>query len=437
MSAAIRGARFGRAHRPSWQALARWVGLGTLVFIAPVAAAQNPPALDIDVAMDLAEAHSQALPAQQWAAMAARERAVAAGQIPDPTLRWSLDNVPIEGSAQRLLTREPMTARSVGISQAWPDEAKRRARSQRHEQDALLAWARRDARRAELRRETALAWLAVRAELQRTALLAAMQTEAALTVQAAEAAYRAGRGSQVDVFTARALPVRLDDQRLQVDTALANARSALRRWIGAAADRPLGKALPLRADPVSDPDGARLLAADPELGAAIARENSARAMADLAREERRADWSTDLRFQHRGSRFDNMVSIGVSLPLRWDPANRQQRELAARLAETAQVEAETEELRRARRAEVERWQQRWRAGLDRLAAYDQLQLPLAASRIESSLSAYRAGNGPLLAVLAARQAELALRMERVQIELDSASDEARLSTLIPPPEATR
>jgi outer membrane protein TolC len=82
-------------------------------------------------------------------------------------------------------------------------------------------------------------------------------------------------------------------------------------------------------------------------------------------------------------------------------------------------------------AEVERWHQRWRSGLARLAGVDETWLPLAAARVQAALAAYRAGSGALNAVLEARQAELALRLERVQIEFETASDWARLNTLIP------
>jgi outer membrane protein TolC len=387
------------------------------------------PALDLATAMALADTLSQAVPAQQAAALAARERAVAAGQRPDPVLRIGLDNVPIEGSTTHLLTREPTTARSIGINQALPDAAKRAARSDRFEQVARLADAQVQARRSELQRETALAWWAVHAETRRLALLAAQRTEAELTVQAAEAAYRAGRGAQAEVFMARAAPARLDDTRLQAEARLANARSALRRWVGAPADGPLADPPALTALAVPPPE--RLADLDATLQAAVAAEAAARAATRVADEERRADWSVDLRFAQRGPRYDNMVTVGLSLPLRWDPANRQDRELAARQAEALQAEAEAEELRRSRRALIERWHQGWQSGLARLAGIDGELLPLAAARTHAALAAYRAGSGALQPVLDARQAELALQLERLQVELETASNAMRLTTLNP------
>ena len=176
--------------------------------------------------------------------------------------------------------------------------------------------------------------------------------------------------------------------------------------------------------------------ADPELQVSRARERRASAAAVLAREERRADWSVDLRFQQRGPRFDNMVTLGFSLPLRWDLANRQERELSARLAQQRQAESDSVEVRRARDADLERWHQRWRIGLARLALNGEQMQPLAQDRVQAALAAYRAGSGSLQTVLEARQTALALQLERVQIELDVANDWLRLETLTFEPSLT-
>ncbi len=406
--------------------------------------------LTLHAALVAAEAYSQALPAQGAAALAARERAVAAGQRPDPVVRFGLDNVPVEGGADNLLTREPTTARSVGIVQALPDLAKRSARARRFEQDAQVAEARRQGIRSTLRRETWLAWLQAWTETRRVGLIDAQRLEADRAQSAADAAYRAGRGPQTDLFIARAMLARLADRRLQAEAAAINARASLRRWIGDAADRPLAidasgpDAQSAVSPAVAEEAGvagsaARLLAklqdGDPELQLAAAREAAARSMADVAREERRADWSVDLRFQQRGPRYNNMVTLGFSIPLRWDTANRQDRELAARLAEVDQAEAETRELQRARRAEAERWLQSVRTGRARLDNLDSAQLPLATSRTSAALSAYRSGTSSLQMVFDARQAELALQLDRLQIELETASDQARLDTLTVRPNA--
>ena len=391
--------------------------------------------LSLSDAMQAAETRSQSLPAQEWRAIAAQQRAVAAGQRPDPVLRLGLDNVPVEGGSSQRFTREPTTARSIGIVQALPGVAKREARRERFEQEAALALSRRDLQRSDLRQATALAWWTLRAELQRQALLAAQREEAGLTVAATEAAYRAGRGSQTDVFVARAAVVALDDRRLVAQTRLETARSALRRWIGERAEAPLSEPPALNQSPLNE-QATVWQALDPELRTAAARESVAESLARLAREDAAADWSVDLRFAQLGSRFDNKVSLGFSVPLRWDTANRQDREVAARRAELEQTRADTQELQRSRQADVERWQHGWRFGLQRLRLIDDQALPVQRARLQAALGAYRAGSGSLQSVLDARQAELSLQLDRLQIELDTAADWTRLDALNLPAEVS-
>lgn len=404
---------------------------GSAEFVSPLVSAP----LSLSDAMQAAEQRSRSLPAQLSKANAAGQRAVAAGQRPDPVLRLGLDNVPVEGGSNQRFTREPTTARSIGIAQALPNAAKREARRQRFEQEALLALSQRELQRSNVRQGAALAWWAVRTEAQRQVVLAAQREEASLTVAAAEAAYRAGRGSQTDVFTARSAIVALEDRQLVALTRLEAARSALRRWTGPLGDAVLSDAPALDRSPMGE-QAAAWQAQDPELQTAAARESAALAMAALAREERVADWTVDLRFAQLGSRFDNKISLGFSVPLRWDTANRQDREVAARRAELEQTRADTQELQRSRQADVERWQHGWRFGLQRLRLIDDQALPVQRARLQAALGAYRAGSGSLQSVLEARQAELSLQLERLQIELDTAADWTRLDALNLPAEVS-
>lgn len=63
--------------------------------------------------------------------------------------------------------------------------------------------------------------------------------------------------------------------------------------------------------------------------------------------------------------------------------------------------------------------------------YDASLLPLATQRSEAALASYRAGSGPLSAVLDARRGELEVRMERLRIEMDRARIWAQLNYLLP------
>lgn len=77
-----------------------------------------------------------------------------------------------------------------------------------------------------------------------------------------------------------------------------------------------------------------------------ARERVALADADVAKQDKNADWSWSLMYSKRGSQFGDMVSLGVSIPLQWDQTRKQDRDLSARLQRVEQVRLEREEMRR-------------------------------------------------------------------------------------------
>ncbi|MBV1733457.1 MAG: TolC family protein [Hydrogenophaga sp.] len=136
-------------------------------------------------------------------------------------------------------------------------------------------------------------------------------------------------------------------------------------------------------------------------------------------------------FSHRRPRFDNMVSLAVSVPLQWDRPQRQDRVLAARLARVDELQAEREERAREALAETERWLAAWRAGLEQVTLIDRERLPWARQRVDLAQAAYRGGNARLGDVLAARRMTLALEMERVELHLSTARLWARLEYLLP------
>ena len=110
--------------------------------------------------------------------------------------------------------------------------------------------------------------------------------------------------------------------------------------------------------------------------------------AGIASTARRADWSLELSYSQRGPAFSNMLSINLAIPLRWDPGQRQDRELAARLATVAQLRAQREEAQREHLAEARGWLQQWQGQRGRLAFHDSVLIPLAAQRSQAASAAY-------------------------------------------------
>src|SRR5258708_10729465 len=95
--------------------------------------------LTFEQAVHLAQERSRQLVAQDAAASAARDMAVAAEQLPDPTLTAGINNLPINGPDQFSVGRDFMTMRSIGVTQEFTRAAKRQARAPRFDPEAEAA----------------------------------------------------------------------------------------------------------------------------------------------------------------------------------------------------------------------------------------------------------------------------------------------------------
>ena len=388
--------------------------------------------LTLGEAQRLAVGRSQQLVAQDALTTAAREQAVAAGQLPDPVLKLGIDNLPADGPDRGSLTRDFMTQRRIGLSQEIPRAEKRQLRSEKFERDAERVQAQRQLTLANVQRDTALAWLdRYYAQAQRE-LLQQQVEETRLQVQAADSAFRTGRGSQADVFAARAAVITLQDRLSQIDRQSRSAVLMLARWVGAStAERPTSGSPPWQSTPLQDHISSEHLRRHPDLLAIDAEINAAETEARLAQANKKADISVEASYAQRGPAFSNMLSFGVSIPLQWDQNNRQNRELNAKLAMVDEAKARYEDMLRKNEAEVRTMLNEWQTGKDRLVRFRDELIPTARQRSEATLTAYRTGKSELAAGLLARRDEIDVRMQALTLEMETARSWAQLNFLIP------
>jgi outer membrane protein TolC len=386
-----------------------------------------------DTPLTLAEAQRRAvarstlLPAQDAAATAAREMAVSAGQWPDPVLKLGVDNLPVSGPDAWSFTKDSMTMGRIGVMQEILSSDKRQRRSDRYEREAHRAEVEKSAVQATVARDAALAWIDRYYADATLGLIAQQSAEAALEIEAAESAYRAGRGTQADVFAARGARAALAEKASEARRRTATATTMLARWIGPGADAPLAGAPEFATVPL---DRARLtdqLAHHPQIAMLAQAESVAEAEAKVAQSDRDPNWSVEVYYQQRGPGFGNMMSFGVNVPLPWDRANRQDRDVAAKLALADQARAQREDALRAHVAEVQAMLEEWDNGRERLGLYADSLLPLARERTAAAVTAYRSGKATLAEVLGARRNELDVRRDALMLERETARLWAQLA----------
>jgi outer membrane protein TolC len=390
-----------------------------------------PQPLTFGEAQRQAVARSRLLTAQDQAASAARDMAVAAGQLPDPILKAGIDNVPVSGPDRLSLGNDFMTMHRIGISQELTRADKRHWRSERLEREADKAAAQKDVALAAIQRDTAISWLELYYTAQMVTVISSQLAVSRQEIEAAEAAYRGGRGSQADILAARSALLALEDRGSEIGRRLRVAQTRLARWTGGSGEVVLAGTPDfdkIRLDPATlDAD----IAHHPQIAVLNRQEDIAQAEANLARANRHADWSVELAFQQRGSAYSNMVSVGISVPLQWDRKNRQDRELASKLAMVEQTKAERDEMLREHAAETRAMIVEWQSDKERLSRYERELSPLAGERSQAVLAAYRGGKATLTEVLAARRNETEVRMQSISLQMDTAKLWAQLNFLLP------
>ena len=433
-----RGRRQGRQFYPALPALPVLYGVigKTLRWLAPALllplSALAQPALSLDQALLLAQQRSRQMVAQDALASSSRQMALAAGQLPDPTFKLGVNNLPVTGPDRYSFTSDFMTMRSVGVAQEFTRADKRKARTARFEREVEVAQAGRAVLLVNLRRDTAMAWLERHYLERMLELLKTQRTETGLQIDAADAAYRGGRGAQADVFAARSAVALMDDRIRQAERQITVAKTKLARWVGDATDQTLAAPPSLSAVRLHTQGLEAQLAHHPQIELMQAQEAVARAEVGMAQANQQSDWSIELMYNLRGPAYSNMISLNASIPLQWDQKNRQDREVSAKLSLAEQMQAQREEATREHVAEIRAWLQEWQGNQQRLAHYDSALIPLATERARATVAAYRGGSSALATVLEARRMEIDTRVDRLRLEMETAARWAQLEYLTAP-----
>jgi outer membrane protein TolC len=323
----------------------------------------------------------------------------------------------------------------VGVMQELTRAEKRDARAERFEREAEKSVAEKSVTIAVIQRETAIAWLDRYYAEAMTTVVSEQSRDAAAEIEAAEGAYRAGRGSLAELLSVRAALVALDDRASELSRKVRSAKIALARWLGEGAEAPLaGSPLidTIRLDPTTlEVD----LNHHSELAVLARKEGVAAAEVRVAQANKKADWSVELMYSQRGPAYSNLISVGISVPLQWEPKNRQDREVASKLAMLDQVRAEREDMARAHVAEIRAMIAEWENDRERSARYQRELLPLASERTQATVGAYRGAKASITDVLVARRNEIATRLQALQLEMDTAHLWAQLNFLLPEDDA--
>ena len=408
------------AARP-WRRARHVILVASLVNLAGVVHAES---LSFNDALALALRDAPALTANESQLDAARQAAIPAGTLPDPTLTLGVDNLPVEGPDRYSLTRDFMTMRKIGVMQEFPNRARRDARVAAARGRVELAKAETRITRLTVLRETAVAWIARDSVEQQLARIDALFDENRLLDAAVRARLAGGQGTATETVMPRQEAAMIDERRDELRARREQAIANLRRWIGTAAEAPLAGTSPDW--PISHETLTHGLHRHPEIAAFASKAQVLEAEVAEARAAKLPDWALELAYQQRGSQFGDMVSLQVSFDLPLFAGLRQDPQIAAKLAERTGLDAERETMVREHAAELEADLAEHQRLANAVRRQREVLLPLAGEKVALALAAWRGGNGSLTELIAARRERIDAGLKTISLDGERRQLAARL-----------
>ncbi|VBB15793.1 TolC family protein [Burkholderia stabilis] len=415
-----------RMRRACRRAPVLWAAL----LAAGAAHAQQSP-FTLDAALQSATDHSASMQAAQASVRASSEAAVKAGQLPDPMLKAGIDNLPVNGGQRFTVGQDFMTMRRIGIEQEWVSGDKRRLRSALADEQVGRERAGYLVQLADVRRQTATAWLDAIYAKQALALQQALLDHMHHELDATQASYRGAKASAGDVVQTRAMLAQTQDQVLKAQQSYRTALIALGRWTAAPVADVAGTP-PAPESFVSSlpPDELRL--SQPALVAASNDIAVAEADTAVANSERSPNWTWEIAYQQRGGAYSNMVSVGVTIPLPINRKNRQNRDVAEKAELATKARLMYEDTLRQVQADIRTQSETLASGRARIANLSASLLPAADQRVQLANAAYRAGTGSLADTFAARRAQLDAQLQVLDLRRDVSQTWAQLEYQVVP-----
>ena len=399
-----------------------------LFAVAPVLHAGEP--LTLARAEALALSQAPLLSHHRTNVIAASERAVYEGRLPDPQLTVGAVNVPADSFSLR---QEDMTMQMVSIRQSIPPGDTLALKERRAQKEVSREEARLEIERRTLTKKIRQLWLDLYMREQSVRVMEESRALQARALAAIEGRYRAAQELQRTVMRTRLDLARFDERLLMMEAQVSTLRAQLGRWLGEASNDPL---------PIGTPALPRLagnfdVVQHPIWLAAQVGLEMAQTDVDITRQEYKPGMMFDVSYGVRqnspsGVQRSNMVTALVTFDLPIFRGKRQDRRLAEKQSLEAAARYEADDMRRdlesmyrATRAEHEALQARVRIVEEQL-------LPSARREAQATAAgAVRDANELREAQMRALDAEITL----IQLRVELAKSHAELLYLTGEPQS--
>lgn len=399
-------------------------------FLAPTASA----ALSLPEVEKLAMEQDPTLSRLQAESQALQEQAVADGQWKDPRMKLGLTAIPLDSFDLR---QEPMTQQQFGLQQAFP-RGNSLAIKQKHTHNKVTGKAyQSDAERRKIRRDARLAFLDIVYQRRARGTVSKSKRFLAQLVEIAQFRYASGKEKQQKILEASLAHARVEDRLLIIRKDEEVSRAKLAQWIGwERAHEPLTSAFP-KFDISSDDQLMQdQLSQHPLLQLSENEIQAQQLDMEQAQEQYKPAWMVDATYGlRRGDNPNNsartdFASVMVSMDLPLFTANRQDRIKSARMNQRDAARYKRDEQLRMLKTQLDIHTASSARIKDRLRLIASKLMPDAKNYTQSTLAGYQNGVTDLTDVVRAHITELETRLDKLKLQRDLLTTQAKLLYLI-------
>lgn len=412
----------------SQRTLSLWLGGVLLSLFYSAAQAES---WTLTQTLSAAQRYSAELSANRNEAKALENMADSAGQLPDPKLKFGIENVPVQGNNNQRFTREGMTMQRVGIMQRYVSAEKRERKTQTILAQAQSVSAKSDAIRAALQRDTAQAWLDL--ALSQKALQNAKKLVAETERQQGAQRTSVGAGSAAP-DSVLALQISLNAMRNNVSLAgrdVQVARARLMKFTGQSIETVSGALPPYQRLPADEKTLLEGVSLHPEVIAVAREANEAKARSAQSAIAAIPDVDVEVYYARRSEGYDDMAGVMFTVDLPLFRSKRQDKDYAADVSRTQQANDQLALTERDHAAQIGSLIAEYQAAQSIWLRQRDDILPLQQQRLSLVTAQYRAGQSDLAALLAARRDVLDSTLAVSQAEREVARTWAAIRYLIP------
>lgn len=401
------------------------------VLLGLMCSAVQAESLTLTQTLAAAERYSAELSANRNEAQALDAMADSARQLPDPKLKFGIENVPVQGNNDHRLTREGMTMQRIGIMQQYVSAEKRDRKADTLLAEAQSVSAKSAVVRANLQRDTAQAWLDLALSQQALQTARKLLAETERQQGAQRASVGAGNAAPDSVLAFRVGLSAMRDKLTLAERDVQLAQTRLTQLTGEDVSAVSGELPRYQRLPADEKTLEQGIAQHPDIIAAASMANSAKARSAQSAVAAIPDVEVEVWYGRRAEGYEDMAGVMFTVDLPLFQSHRQDKDHAADVSRTMQANDQLALAERDHAAQLHSLIAEYNAAQTLWMRQRDEVLPLVRQHATLLAAQYRSGQSDLSALLEARRNVLDSELAANQAEKAMAQKWAAIRWLIP------